>query len=223
MIQVSLKKFKCKASYGILMFAICFDLEGVFTPEVWINVALKTGIDELKITTRDEPDYDKLMKRRLQILKEHKITLKDIQAVINSMDLLPGAKEFLDWVRSKVPAVIVLSDTFEEFGMIFMKKLGYPPLLCHKLEVDPKTNMITNYILRIDEQKRRTAEKMKELNYEVIAAGDSYNDTKMLMVADHGILFRPPQNVIKEFPQFPVVTDYEEFKKLIAEIMKIPV
>lgn len=208
---------------GILMFAICFDLEGVFTPEVWINVALKTGINELKITTRDEPNYDKLMKRRLQILNEHKITLKDIQAVINSMDLLPGAKEFLDWVRSKVPAVLILSDTFEEFGMIFMKKLGYPVLLCHKLEVDPQTNMITNYILRIDDQKRRTAEKMKELNYKVIAAGDSYNDTKMLMVADYGILFRPPQNVIKEFPQFPVVTDYEEFEKLIAKIMNISI
>lgn len=202
------------------MFCVCFDLEGVFTPEVWINVAIKTGIEELKLTTRDEPDYDKLMKRRLEILKEHSITLKDIQEVISGMDLLPGAKDFMDWIRSAVPAVLILSDTFEEFGMQFMKKLGYPSLLCHNLIVDPDTNMITGYKIRIPDQKKLTAMKMKEMNYDVIAAGDSYNDTHMLKEAKYGILFRPPQNVIDEFPQFPVVTEYSEFKALISKYIE---
>lgn len=210
---------KKNPSLILIMYAICFDLEGVFTPEVWINVALKTGIEELKLTTRDEPDYDKLMTRRLQILKEHNITLSDIQEVISQMDLLPGAKNFLDWVRERIPACFILSDTFEEFGMQFMKKLGYPNLLCHKLEVD-SDDMITGYKIRINDQKKKTVLALKMMNYEVIAAGDSYNDTHMLKEAKHGILFRPPQNVIDEFPQFPVVTEYEDFKKYISEYLQ---
>jgi phosphoserine / homoserine phosphotransferase len=201
------------------MKIICFDLEGVFTPEVWINVALRTGIDELKLTTRDISDYDVLMKRRMAILKQHHIDLKTIQDVIAGMELLPGAKEFLDWVRS-VTQVIILSDTFIEFGMHFMKLLDYPTLLCHNLEVDG-AGMIADYKIRIPNHKRETVVAMKKLNYEVIAAGDSYNDTAMLKEAHHGILFRPPQNVIDEFPQFPVVTNYKDFKGLLIEKLNL--
>ena len=202
------------------MFIVCLDLEGVLTPEVWINVAHKTGIDELKLTTRDISDYDLLMKRRLKILKENKITLTDIQNIISGMNLLPGAKEFLDDLRS-VTQVIILSDTFVEFAhKTFMRKLGYPVLLCHSLEVDNVSGMITGYKIRLKDQKRKTVEALKKLNYVVVAAGDSYNDTGMLTAADYGVFFRPPENVIKEFPQFPVVTEYSEFKKLILNFIK---
>ncbi|MHC1591467.1 MAG: bifunctional phosphoserine phosphatase/homoserine phosphotransferase ThrH [Candidatus Helarchaeales archaeon] len=201
------------------MFIVCFDLEGVFTPEVWISVAEKTGIEELRLTTRDLPDYDMLMKRRLEILREHKITLQDIQSIITSMELLPGAREFSDWIRS-VAQVIILSDTFIEFGMPFMKKLGYPTLLCHDLEVD-ENGMIVNYRLRIRDMKRQTVIAFKNLNYDVIAIGDSYNDTGMLAEATRGILFRPPENVIKEFPAFPVVKSYSELKDLLSKYLSI--
>ncbi len=204
------------------MFIVCLDLEGVLTPEVWINVAKKTGIDELKLTTRDISDYDVLMKKRLKILKENNITLTDIQNIISGMDLLPGAKEFLDQLRS-VTQIIILSDTFIEFAhKTFMKKLGYPILLCHSLEVEKESGIIMNYKIRLKDQKRKTVEALKKLNYTVIAAGDSYNDTGMLNEADFGILFRPPENVIREFPQFPVVTEYSDFKKLIFENLKTP-
>ncbi|MHA1144215.1 MAG: bifunctional phosphoserine phosphatase/homoserine phosphotransferase ThrH [Candidatus Helarchaeota archaeon] len=200
------------------MFIICFDLEGVFTPEVWINVAKETEIDELKLTTRDISDYDALMKQRLKILKEHGITLKNIQDIISKMELLPGAREFLDWIRT-ITQVLILSDTFIEFGMPFMKKLGYPTLLCHDLEVDEK-GMISNYRLRIRDMKRQTVIALKKMNYDVIAIGDSYNDTGMLSEAKHGILFRPPESVIKEFPQFPVVTGYSDLKNLISKYLE---
>ena len=204
------------------MFIVCLDLEGVLTPEVWINVAKKTGIYELKLTTRDISDYDVLMKKRLKILKENNITLTDIQNIISGMDLLPGAKEFLDQLRS-VTQIIILSDTFIEFAhKTFMKKLGYPILLCHSLEVEKESGIIMNYKIRLKDQKRKTVEALKKLNYTVIAAGDSYNDTGMLNEADFGILFRPPENVIREFPQFPVVTEYSDFKKLIFENLKTP-
>ena len=201
------------------MHMICLDMEGVLTPEIWKYVAKETGIDELKLTTRDISDYDVLMKRRLQILKDHGITLKYIQNVISKMDLLPGAKEFMDWLRSN-SQVLILSDTFIEFGQPFMEKLGYPTLLCHHLEVDEK-GMISNYKLRIDDQKRKTVQALKQMNYEIIAAGDSYNDTGMLLEAENGILFRPPQNVIDEFSQFPVVNDYNHFKALISDYIGI--
>jgi len=200
------------------MHIICFDLEGVFTPEVWINLSLKTGIDELKLTTRDISDYDVLMKRRLEILKEHNITLNEIKTVISEMELLPGAKDFLDWVRSIVQ-VIIVTDSFIEFAMLFMKKLDYPLLLCHNLETDEK-GIITDYKLRINDMKRETVKAFKNMNYDVIAVGDSYNDTAMLLEAKHGILFRPPENIIKEFPQFPVVTEYAEFKKVLLKILQ---
>jgi len=196
------------------MYITCFDLEGVFTPEVWINVALKTDIEELKITTRDEPDYNKLMKRRLKLLKEHGITLKEIQEIIAGMELLPGAKEFIDWVRSLVQ-VIVVTDSYIEFAMPLLEKLGYPTCFCHNLETNGN-GIITDYKLRIDNMKKETVRALKQMNYTVIATGDSYNDVAMLLEADNGILFRPPNNVIKEFPQFPIVTEYSDLKKIIA-------
>ncbi|UYP48422.1 hypothetical protein NEF87_004707 [Candidatus Lokiarchaeum ossiferum] len=199
------------------MKIVCLDMEGVLTPEIWINVAKSTGIDELNLTTRDISDYDVLMKRRLEILKENNITLKDIQEVINQMDPLPGAKEFLDWLRTQTQ-VLILSDTFLELGGMFMKKLNYPTLLCHNLIID-EMGMISDYKIRISDQKRKTTQALMKMNYEVIAAGDSYNDTAMLKEATNGILFRPPQNVIDEFPEFPVVTKYEDFKQTISDLL----
>ena len=196
------------------MQILLFDLEGVFTPEVWINIALSTSIDELKVTTRDEPDYNKLMKRRLKILKENNITLKDIQEIIAGMELLPGAKKFIDWVRS-VAQVIVVTDSFVEFATPLLEKLGYPTCFCHNLETNGN-GIITDYKLRINDMKKETVKALKQMNYDVIAAGDSYNDVAMLLEADKGILFRPPDNVVEEFPQFPVVTDYSELKKIVA-------
>jgi phosphoserine/homoserine phosphotransferase len=204
------------------MFIVCLDLEGVLTPEVWINVAKKTGIDELKLTTRDISDYDVLMKKRLRILKDNNITLTDIQNVISEMDLLPGAKKFLDQLRSETQ-VIILSDTFIEFAhKTFMKKLDYPVLLCHSLDVEKESGMIRDYKIRLKDHKRKTVTALKKMNYSVVAVGDSYNDTEMLKEADFGIFFRPPENVIKEFPQFPVVTEYSDFKKLIFDYIKTP-
>lgn len=200
------------------MFIVCVDLEGVYTPEVWISVAKATGIGELKLTTRDVPDYDALMKRRLKILKEHKITLKDIQNVIAKMELLPGALEFSNWLRS-VTQVVVVTDSYIEFAMPFMKKLGYPTLFCHDLETD-KNGMITNYRLRINNMKKITVSAFKTMNYEVIAVGDSYNDIEMLKEANWGILFRPPEKVVLEFPQFPVVTEYSDLKEQISNHLR---
>lgn len=201
------------------MFLVCFDLEGVFTPEVWIAVSKSTGIDELKLTTRDISDYDVLMKKRIAILKENRITLKDIQRIISNMELLPGAKEFLDWIRSQAQ-VVILTDSFIEFVVPFMKKLGYPFCCCHNLETD-ENGIIKDYKIRIKDMKKNTVIAFKKLNYDIIAAGDSYNDTKMLLEAKHGILFRPPQNVIEEFPQFPVVKEYSELKTLISNYLDL--
>ena len=183
-------------------------------PEVWINVAGKTGIEELRRTTRDEPDYDKLMRYRLDILDERGITIDDIQQVIATMDPLPGAKEFLDEVRTRWQ-VLILSDTFYQFGEPMMTKLGFPTLYCHDLEIDSKSRMITGWNIRLEDQKRVTVEGLREMNFNTLAVGDSYNDTNMLAESHAGILFRPPQNVIDEFPQFPIVNDY---LTLMAEI-----
>ncbi len=201
------------------MFLVCFDLEGVFTPEVWIAVSKSTGIDELNLTTRDISDYDVLMKKRLAILKENRITLKDIQKIISNMELLPGAKKFLDWIRSQAQ-IIILTDSFIEFVVPFMKKLDYPFCCCHNLETD-EDGIIKDYKIRIKDMKKNTVIAFKNLNYDIIAAGDSYNDTKMLVEAKHGILFRPPQNVIEEFPQFPVVNEYSELKTLISNYLDL--
>ena len=197
------------------MQLVCLDLEGVLVPEIWIAFSERTGIPELRRTTRDEPDYDKLMKYRLALLSEHKLSLPDIQKVIAAMGPMPGAKAFLDDLRQDFQ-VVILSDTFYEFAMPLMQQLGLPTLFCHKLETDAR-GFVVNYHLRMADQKRESVKRFKELNYKVIAAGDSYNDTAMLGEAHAGILFHPPENVIREFPQYPVTMNYTELE---AEIRK---
>ena len=197
------------------MQLVCLDLEGVLVPEIWIEFSNRTGISELRRTTRDEPDYDKLMKYRLGILAQHKLGLPDIQKVIAAMGPMPGAKDLLDDLRKQFQ-VIILSDTFYEFAMPLMQQLGMPTLFCHKLEADAR-GLLVNYHLRMPNQKAEAVQRFKQLNFKVIAAGDSYNDTAMLSEAHAGILFHPPENVIREFPQFPVTMDYAELK---SEILK---
>lgn len=189
----------------------CLDLEGVLVPEIWIAFAEKTGIKELRATTRDIPDYDVLMKQRLRILDEHNLGLPDIQAVIAEIKPLEGAREFIDWLRERFQ-VVILSDTFYEFAQPLMRQLGFPALLCHKLETDDKGRVV-DYKLRQANPKRQSVLAFKSLYYRVIAAGDSYNDTTMLAEADAGILFHAPDNVIREFPQFPAVHTFEDLKK----------
>jgi phosphoserine/homoserine phosphotransferase len=189
----------------------CLDLEGVLIPEIWIAFAEETGIEELKATTRDIPDYDVLMKQRLRILDEHGLKLPQIQETISRLSPLPGAQEFVDWLRERFQ-LIILSDTVYEFAAPLMAQLGNPTLFCHKLEVD-STGRITDYTLRQRDPKRQSVRAFQLLNYRVIAAGDSYNDTTMLGQAEAGILFHAPQNVIDEFPQFPAVHTYEDLKK----------
>jgi len=189
----------------------CLDLEGVLIPEIWIEFANKTGIEELKATTRDIPDYDVLMKQRLRILDEHGYKIQDIQEVIATLSPLEGAKEFIDWLRERFQ-VIILSDTFYEFSQPLMRQLGFPTLFCHRLITD-KDGRITDYKLRQVDPKRQSIRSFQLLNYRCIAAGDSYNDTTMLTQAEAGILFKSPQNVIDEFPQFPAVHTYEDLKK----------
>ena len=196
----------------------CLDLEGVLIPEIWINFAQRTGIDELRATTRDIPDYDVLMKQRLRILDEHRLGLPDIQEVIDGMGPLEGAGEFLDWLRERFQ-VIILSDTFYEFAAPLMRQLGHPTLLCHRLSVD-ESGSVRDYHLRQKDPKRASIKALHSLNYRIIAAGDSYNDTSMLAEADRGILFRPPQNVIDEFPQYPVVNDYQQFRQAFCDASK---
>ncbi len=176
-------------------------------PEVWVDVAERTGIPELRRTTRDEPDYDKLMRYRLDILDANGLTIDDITDVIDGMQPLEGAVEFLDYLRLKWQ-VIILSDTFSQFAGPMMDKLGRPTLLCHTLEIDEESRRITGWTIRLEDQKRHAVEALRGLNYNVIAAGDSYNDTSMLTIANAGILINPPSNVVDEFPQFPVTTDY---------------
>ena len=197
------------------MQLVCLDLEGVLVPEVWIEFARLTGISELTRTTRDEPDYDKLMKFRLDLLRRHKLGLPDIQKVIAGMAPLPGACEFLDALRRDYQ-VMILSDTFYEFAMPLMAQLNMPVLFCHKLEADA-SGFLVNYHLRMPNQKKEAVQRFKEINFRVIAAGDSYNDTAMLQEAHAGILFRAPAKVIAEFPQFPVETEYARLRLRIDE------
>jgi phosphoserine/homoserine phosphotransferase len=185
---------------------VCLDLEGVLVPEIWIAFSERTGIPELRRTTRDEPDYDKLMTFRLDLLRRHGLGLPDIQRVIREMGPEPGAREFLDALRVRYQ-VVILSDTYYEFAMPLMAQLGMPTLFCHRLETDEK-GFVVSYRLRMPDQKRASVRALKGIAFKVIAAGDSYNDTAMLAEAHAGILFRPPQNVIDQFPQFPVVRDY---------------
>jgi phosphoserine/homoserine phosphotransferase len=199
------------------MNIVCSDLEGVFVPEIWINVAEKTGIEELRLTTRDISDYDVLMKRRLAILDENHLKIDDIKAVIATMNPLDGALEFLNWLRSCIQ-IIVVSDTFEQFARPLMEKLGWPTLFCHTLSIE-SDGLITDYVLRQKDAKREAVISLKNLNYKTIALGDSYNDITMLKEADNGILFNPPDNVKNEFPEFPVTFEYEELKNIIEKIL----
>ena len=193
---------------------VTLDMEGVLTPEIWIAVAEKTGIPELRRTTRDEPDYDKLMLYRIGIMDQHGIKLSHIQEVIGTLRPLPGALEFLNELRATVQTII-LSDTFEQFALPLIRQLNWPTLFCHRLIVE--NNRITGYQLRQPDQKRKSVAALKSLNYRVIAAGDSYNDTSMLGEAHHGFLVHAPANVIRDFPQFPAVTSYPELLRLIRE------
>ncbi|MBK6346498.1 MAG: bifunctional phosphoserine phosphatase/homoserine phosphotransferase ThrH [Bacteroidales bacterium] len=197
------------------MYVICTDLEGVFVPEVWINVAARTGIAELKLTTRDISDYNVLMKQRIRILAEHGLKLKDIQDVIATIRPLEGALEFLQWLRD-VTQVIVVSDTFAQFAKPLMMQLDKPTIFCHNLVVDENDN-ITGYTLRQSDPKRKVVQALQSLDYKVIAFGDSYNDVTMLQQAEVGILFCPPQKVIDDYPELPVVYDYTALKKLIEK------
>ncbi len=191
------------------------DLEGVLTPEIWIEIAEQTGIDELRRTTRDEPDYDLLMQQRLEVLSARGLGLPDLQAVIASMEPLPGARSFLDWLREHFQ-VLILSDTFYPFAEPLMRQLGFPTLLCHDLDVDDAGRIVDTRI-RLRDQKRLAVSAFRDLNFRIVAAGDSYNDTRMLAEADAGILFRPPDNVIEEFPQFPVTRSYDELRAAFVD------
>jgi phosphoserine / homoserine phosphotransferase len=197
---------------------LCSDLEGVLVPEVWINVARWTGIDELKLTTRDISDYNALMKRRLEILKQHGITIKDIQKVIALLELMPGALDFINWLHGRVQMVVV-SDTFREFADPLLEKIGWPVLFCHHLTIDKEGN-ITDFNLRQTEAKKRVVEALQNLNFKVIAIGDSYNDVSMLHQAEHGILYRPPQNVIDDNQDIRAVNSYSQLKHLVSEILE---
>jgi len=196
------------------MYIICSDLEGVFAPEIWVNVAKHTGIDELKLTTRDISDYNVLMRRRLDILRNNNLTLHVIQNVIANLKPLPGASEFIAWLKKRAQLVVV-SDTFVEFATPLMEKLGHPTLFCNHLTVDHLGN-ITNYNLRQENGKMRVVEALQNLNYKVIAVGDSYNDINMLRKAEKGVLYRPPQNVVNDNPDLPIVNSYDELKELIT-------
>ncbi len=195
------------------MQIVCLDLEGVLIPEIWIEFAERSGIPELAKTTRDEPDYDKLMRGRIDILAARGLGLPDIQEVIAGMRPLAGAREFLDWLRREYQ-VVILSDTYYQFAAPLMRALGYPTLFCHELLVEPG-GRVSDYRLRMKDQKRASVQAFKQLNFRTIAAGDSYNDTSMLAEADAGILFCPPDNVAAEFPQFPVTRDYGELRRAI--------
>ena len=200
------------------MYIICADMEGIFTPEIWINVAAITGIEELRLTTRDISDYDVLMKKRLGILEENKLMLKDIQDVIATMEPLKGARAFLNWLRSKVQ-VIIVSDTYVEFAGPLIDKLGWPTLFCNTLTID-SGGMIADYNLRQNDGKQKVVKALQSLNYSVIAIGDSYNYITMLKAAEKAILFRPPDNVKEEYTEFPMAVTYDELKKHIQKIFE---
>jgi phosphoserine / homoserine phosphotransferase len=193
------------------MQMVCLDLEGVLVPEIWIEFAELTGIDELKATTRDIPDYDELMRGRLDILQRNNLKMADIQKVIDDMSPMDGAHEFLNSIRSQFQLVI-LSDTFYEFAQPLMRKLGWPTLFCHRLTIDEAGN-VSDYNLRLRDHKRQAVIAFHNLNYTVFAAGDSYNDTAMLGEANRGFLFRAPKNVVEEFPQFSVITEYNDLER----------
>lgn len=206
----------------VIMNIICLDLEGVLIPEIWINFADKVGVPELRVTTREIPDYDELMRFRLDLCARHGFRIQDIQEVIDTLSPLPGASEFLAELRSDYQ-LIILSDTFQQFATPMMRQLDWPTLFCHQLVI-AEDGLIKDYALRKADHKRETVLRLHELNFNVVAAGDSYNDTTMLAEAKQGILFCPPQNVIDEFPQFPVATDYAQLRQEIdSAIAAMPV
>ena len=210
-----------RAHRTLSMNIVCLDLEGVLIPEIWINFAEKVGIEELKATTRDIPDYDELMRFRLKLCAEHDFRIQDIQEVIATLTPLEGAKQFCDELRAD-HQLIILSDTFQQFATPMMRQLDWPTFFCHELILDTD-GRITDYKLRKADHKRETVKRLHELNFSVVAAGDSYNDTTMLSEAEQGILFCPPQNVIDEFPQFPVATDYTQLRQHIdAAVATMP-
>jgi phosphoserine/homoserine phosphotransferase len=200
------------------MHIVCSDLEGVFVPEIWINVAERTGIEELRLTTRDISDYNVLMQKRLGLLAEHNLKIKDITDVIGTMDPLDGALDFLNWLRERTQ-VIIVSDTFVQFAGPLMAKLGWPTLFCHTLSIEPDGH-VAGYRLRQDDSKRQTILAMRSLNFKTIGLGDSYNDITMLKEADQGLLFRPPPNVIEDYPELPVTQAYDELKEKIGSILR---
>jgi phosphoserine/homoserine phosphotransferase len=200
------------------MYIVCSDLEGVLVPEVWINVARWTGIDELKLTTRDISDYNALMKRRLEILKQHGITINDIQKVISLLELMPGALDFINWLHGRVQMVVV-SDTFREFADPLLEKMGWPVLFCHHLTIDKDGN-ITDFNLRQNDAKKKVVEAIQNLNFKVIAIGDSYNDISMLRKAEYGILYKPPQNVIDDNQDIRAVSSYSQLKHVVSGILE---
>ncbi len=197
-----------------MMHVVCLDLEGVLIPEIWKGVAALTGIEALNRTTRDEPDYDKLMHYRLDILDRHKIGMKEIRQVIGSIQPLEGACEFMEWLRERTQ-VIILSDTFFEFAQPLLGKLNHPTIFCHNLVIDADSR-VTGYTLRQKDQKRKAVEALRSLNYEVISAGDSYNDLSMLQASNHGILFHPPEQIVRDYPQFPVTLSYQALGNALA-------
>jgi len=196
----------------------CLDLEGVLVPEVWIAVAKRTGIDDLLVTTREIPDYDELMSRRLEILGQNGVTIGLLNEVVAGLGPLEGAREFLDWLRERMQ-VIVLSDTFYEFAAPLMRQLGHPTIFCHSFTIG-EGGEVEAYNLRMPDQKREAVRRFRELNFRTIAAGDSYNDTTMLGEADRGILFRAPDNVVAEFPQYPVATEYDQLRRLFEDAQR---
>ncbi|MFX0072348.1 MAG: bifunctional phosphoserine phosphatase/homoserine phosphotransferase ThrH [Candidatus Hermodarchaeota archaeon] len=196
------------------MFLVFFDLEGVFIPEIWINVAIRTGIDKLNLTTRDINNFNLLMKYRLKILKEYQISLEEIQNIVKNMELINGAREFYDWIRT-IAQIIIISDNFIEILWPIIEKLDFPLIFCHNLEID-KNNMITNYHLRLRDMKKKTVKMFKKLNYDIIAVGDSYNDIGMLLEAEYGILFRPPEKIVKKFPEIHAIREYTQLQQVLA-------
>jgi phosphoserine/homoserine phosphotransferase len=199
------------------MYLVCSDLEGVFVPEIWVSVSQHTGIDELKLTTREISDYNVLMKRRLELLQKYGLTLRDVQNVISLLKPLPGALEFIDWLRTQTQ-LIVVTDSFTEFAEPLIRQLGRPTLLCHHLTTD-KEGIIRDYNLRQEDAKRHVVDALHSLMYKVIAIGDSYNDISMLRKADHGILYNPPQNVADEHPDLEVIKTYQSLRRVISQII----
>ena len=202
------------------MWTVCFDCEGVLTPEAWLAVQAKTGIEGLKITTREEPDYDKLMKYRLALLKEHGIKLDDIKQVVKDMQPLDGARELLHWLYPHCPRILILTDTFENYAQPMFDKLGNFPVFCHSLEIDP-WGFIADYKIRLVDQKKKTVEALQSLNFQVVAIGDSFNDISMLKQAQRGILFRPSEQVKNAHPEFPVVYSHSELQALLKTILSV--